>query len=1280
MIGKKVSKIILILMCILVLIMPYTSTVLAVALTQDDTTAELQIQRMHQGGEESSGTLTEDQEQFYDTKPHGYTVGETKVYKIIVKDDYEYSNMFYCLNAEKQFPGVTNVGQDSLQYSKVADLKDPTNANVKALHLSAEYSQDESKWTSNYRALMWLVDNMYLSKQSPEQKDDYLTKAFAGYDGDLETVKAFLTDDDIDVVQQYAIWYFTNNDTSKYNVEQLPAVRLTTLEKPNQDDLGYEERQQMADYLFKYLVNSAKAGVNNNVTYPTMGETVQGNPIEREGYYVVGPFKVNKGTATPTEYSIKLLDQNNSEISKQDYKIYIEGEEDFTNKNIDEIFDQQYYIYLPESNKTITNVTLEISYASYETEASLWIKTGGEEGDVYQPVTLLTREKTPHKVDKGYPVEDRPEADLALRKYIVKVNNETVNRQPVVDVTGLKEGTSETAEYKHAKDPVKVSIGDKVVYEIRVYNESDVDAEGTVIVDALPKGLEYDEESEINRTYGWQLVTEGEKRNVYLSNYLSDHLIQKFDKENDETLHSDYVQIECKIADDALVSSVLTNVAEIKEDGVDDRDSIPGNNDYVENDYDASDYKGDNTNNSKDLSDEDYYYKGREDDDDFEKVEVKGKPFDLSLKKFITRVNKTAPNPSREPKVDVTNLKNGGTDATYTTRKTPVVVEKGDIVTYTIRVYNEGELDGYAEEVADYIPQGLGFLVDYTTNLDNYWLISEDAETVKLSTIEGGKNNLSVDDFNGIKNLDEVDVVVGPTKITSTKLKSSEVDNKNLLKGFDKKTGEELDYKDIQITCIVLADTITNSNFRNIAEVTKDSDENKKDITDIDSEPDSVDPDKYPGDNQDQDDDDYEDLTTEPKEFDLSLKKFISKVEDQDITDREPSVVVDSEGNIQFSAKAGAKDPLKVENGNIITYTIRVYNEGNISGYAKEVSDNLPKGLEFLLDNEINKKYDWKLYDSNGNETTDLKQAVKVKTDYLSKEKSEARNEDNLLKAFDANAEISNDPENANPDYRDLQIAFKVVESEVDNQERIIKNIAEITDDEDENGNPVEDVDSTPGNDKENEDDIDDENVYVKYFDLNLQKDLVKIIVTENGATREISVSSTDGLQKVEVHRKRIDSTIIKFVYNITITNEGEIAGYADEITDYIPEGLEFLPEENKQWTQVSSNVVTTNALSNTRLEPGQSASVQIVLKWINGENNFGTKINVAEISDDRNDSDTPDIDSTPNNRVLDEDDIDNAPVVVTISTGTVPTYITLTTTVLVIMATGIILIKKYVL
>ena len=181
-------------------------------------------------------------------------------------------------------------------------------------------------------------------------------------------------------------------------------------------------------------------------------------------------------------------------------------------------------------------------------------------------------------------------------------------------------------------------------------------------------------------------------------------------------------------------------------------------------------------------------------------------------------------------------------------------------------------------------------------------------------------------------------------------------------------------------------------------------------------------------------------------------------------------------------------------------------------------------------------------------------------------------------------------------------------------------------------------------------------------------------------ATNEI-IANEGELLKVEINRKKLNSTIVKFVYNITITNEGTIPGYATQIRDYIPEGLQFVEADNQNWKEDSAGTIVSDALAKTLLQPGEKASVEVTLRWINGENNLGTKINVAEISEDYNDAnDVDDIDSTPDNKVEGEDDIDDAPVILTISTGRAPMYIILTTTVLTIIGTGIVAIKKYVL
>ena len=53
----------------------------------------------------------------------------------------------------------------------------------------------------------------------------------------------------------------------------------------------------------------------------------------------------------------------------------------------------------------------------------------------------------------------------------------------------------------------------------------------------------------------------------------------------------------------------------------------------------------------------------------------------------------------------------------------------------------------------------------------------------------------------------------------------------------------------------------------------------------------------------------------------------------------------------------------------------------------------------------------------------------------------------------------------------------------------------------------------------------------------------------------------------------------------------------------------------------------------------------------------MGVMDNWAEISEDYNEYGSPDIDSTPDNNKKDEDDIDDAPVMVTVQTGEIAKY-----------------------
>ena len=179
---------------------------------------------------------------------------------------------------------------------------------------------------------------------------------------------------------------------------------------------------------------------------------------------------------------------------------------------------------------------------------------------------------------------------------------------------------------------------------------------------------------------------------------------------------------------------------------------------------------------------------------------------------------------------------------------------------------------------------------------------------------------------------------------------------------------------------------------------------------------------------------------------------------------------------------------------------------------------------------------------------------------------------------------------------------------------------------------------------------------------------------------QRIKYSAIDIEKTVYVYNSSVVNLGDTLEYTIKVTNEGEIEGYAKEIKDRIPEGLEFFAEDNPDWKITEEGVVTTDALANKLLKPGESATVQIALRWKKSESNMGMKINTAEISKDENPYGTPDIDSTPDNNKDGEDDQDTAPVLLSITTGSAPTYIVLSIVIMTILSTGVYAIKRFVL
>ena len=837
------------------------------------------------------------------------------------------------------------------------------------------------------------------------------------------------------------------------------------------------------------------------------------------------------------------------------------------------------------------------------------------------------------------------EFDLALRKFITKLNDEEItSRIPQPDVSKLADGTATTATYNHPKTPISVAIGDVVEYTIRVYNEAEVDGYVEEITDHLPDQLEFIAGNEINTKYGWKVDSNNSK--IIRTNYLSKakeasegaNKIKAFDGTQ---LNYKDVKVVCKVVSTDPMPTKITNIADITKftDGngnkVTDRDSQENN---VNIPSDLPGYKDDEI--GKD------YVPGQQDDDDFEKLKIK--EFDLALRKFITKVNNTEIK-SRIPQVDTTPLKNGtGTTAIYNHSKEPVKVSLGAVVEYTIRVYNEGQVDGYVEEIKDHLPDQLEFIKDNETNKKYGWTVdSTDSKVIKTSYLCKANEK-----------------VAGENKIPA----------------FD---GTTLSYKEVKVACKVVSTDPMPSKITNLADISDFTDGEGNKVTDRDSKEDNVKiPEDRPGYKDDEskkdyvpgqeDDDDFEKVTL--VKFDLSLRKFITAVNNTEITSRIPQVDVTpiKDGSSTTAKYDHPKDPVLVSNGKIVTYTIRVFNEGEMDGYASEIKDDMPQGLKFLTDNKTNIEYRWKMLDKDGKETENLDEAVSIVTDYLSKEQEKTAGA-NLLKAFDGEK----------LDYRDVKVAFEVTEPNT--SDRILINQAQISKDSDKDGNDVTDQDSVPDKWNEGEDDQDIEKVKVQYFDLSLRKWVTQAIVTENGEDKIIesghkAEDDPEDVVKVDLKKSKINKVTIKFRYKIRVKNEGNIAGYAKELKDYIPNGLKFVPEDNPLWKQIDEKTITTDQTKDILLQPGDTTEVEVVLTWINDSENFGVMDNWAEISKDHNDFNSPDIDSTPDNNKKGEDDIDDAPVSVGVQTGQIKTFTTIGLAVLVILSSGVVLIKKFVL
>ena len=183
---------------------------------------------------------------------------------------------------------------------------------------------------------------------------------------------------------------------------------------------------------------------------------------------------------------------------------------------------------------------------------------------------------------------------------------------------------------------------------------------------------------------------------------------------------------------------------------------------------------------------------------------------------------------------------------------------------------------------------------------------------------------------------------------------------------------------------------------------------------------------------------------------------------------------------------------------------------------------------------------------------------------------------------------------------------------------------------------------------------------------MKIEKTIKQLIVSNS----EEKIND-DKLIKVEVRSSKISKANIKVKYKIVVTNTGAIAGTA-LVQDTVPQGYKIADENPSYWNKTSDGNLETTTET---IQPGESKELEVVLVWQNSKDNFGEKVNVAQIMQTNNISKAEETTL--------EDNKSQASVMMNVRTGLSSEYIVLIPIILLsvtMLVIGIIAIKKYVL
>ena len=584
--------------------------------------------------------------------------------------------------------------------------------------------------------------------------------------------------------------------------------------------------------------------------------------------------------------------------------------------------------------------------------------------------------------------------DIALKKYVYSVNGTNVSeRLQKIDLTALKENKKpHNASYSMNKTPVNVKLGDTVVYAIQLFNEGNIQGTATHIADHLPKYLEFVKAYSKNGDATKELKTEKlDDYNINIETEL-ENMDAYNEEDTDETFKakSQTIYVECKVT--GINTGVYTNISEISEyrfEKGSDMDSSANTWSIGTTDRDSDEWKNYSNNHNEWLDGNFHDFGGQEDDDDFDKIIIEN--MDVALTKRIeskiaedgTEVKlKSKDSDKEKSKIDISgyeNVKNGqASDLRYNMNKEPASVNRKDKLVSVITVYNEGSVDATIKQITDYLPKGLKFneteTKKFNKDLPNIKYEYAESDNILKITLDGDKGislkNINEATKENQESCDKHDIkiVTDVTEDANGRLYNSAAITEYGYIGTDNNYYSAVDAgvdKDSMGKESIELQAKHQTNY-------KAHEDKKEDLSKID---------KNELQKEDDDDVDCVEIDYNP-EFDLSLRKFIYSIQkDFNGEDNKPYTIEYGLKVPELTSKSLSildwsktaeyyHDKLKVlaDTGDLVTYRIRVYNEGSgedYSGRATEITDYLPEGLEFVsLEEGFDKEWEAKSSDN----------------------------------------------------------------------------------------------------------------------------------------------------------------------------------------------------------------------------------------------------------------------------------------------------------------------------